>query len=50
VGSRIRFAGTLADAKLMGDGGVQITTRVTVELEGSDRPACVADILSRFYF
>lgn len=50
VGSRIRFAGTLAEAKVTSDGGVQLTTRVTVELEGSERPACVADILSRYYF
>jgi hypothetical protein len=28
---------------------VQATVRVTVEIEGSDRPACVADTISRFY-
>jgi hypothetical protein len=27
---------------------VQATVRVTVEVEGSDRPACVADTISRF--
>jgi len=31
-------------------GGVQVKIRVTVEGEGSDKPACVADTLSRFYF
>jgi hypothetical protein len=29
--------------------GVQATIRVTVEIEGSDRPACVVDTISRFY-
>jgi hypothetical protein len=28
---------------------VQATVRITVEVEGSDRPACVVDTISRFY-
>jgi hypothetical protein len=28
---------------------VQATIRVTVEIEDSERPACVADTISRFY-
>jgi acyl dehydratase len=31
-------------------GGVQVRIRVIVEAEGSEKPACVADTLSRFYF
>ena len=31
-------------------GAVQTTVRVTIEIEGGDRPACVADTISRFYF
>jgi hypothetical protein len=30
-------------------GGVQATIRVTVEIEGSDRPGCVIDTISRYY-
>jgi len=48
VGSRIRGSGellTVEDVK----GGVQATVRVTVEIDGSDKPACVADTISRFY-
>jgi len=30
-------------------GGVQLASTVTVELEGSDRPACVAETLVRYY-
>ena len=31
------------------DGAVQATIRVTVEVEGGDRPACVIDTISRYY-
>lgn len=31
-------------------GGVQVKIRVTVEVEGGDKPACVADTLGRYYF
>lgn len=50
VGSRLRGVGQLLAAERTKDGGVQATIRVTVEVEGSDKPACVADTLSRYYF
>ena len=31
-------------------GGVQLTSRVTVECEGGDKPVCVAETVSRLYF
>jgi hypothetical protein len=31
-------------------GGVQVVTRNTVEIDGSDKPACVVDAVSRFLF
>ena len=30
--------------------GIQVKIRITVECEGGDKPACVADTLSRWYF
>ena len=48
VGSKIRGVVDIvdvADAK----GGVQVTTRVTVEIEGSERPALVAEWITRQY-
>ena len=48
VGSRIRGGGELVNVEEV-KGGVQATVRVTVEIEGSDKPACVADTISRFY-
>ena len=50
VGSRVRGHGQLIAAEATKDGGVQATIRVTVEIEGQDRPACVADTISRYYF
>jgi hypothetical protein len=31
-------------------GGVQVTIRITVDIEGGDKPACVADTISRLFF
>ncbi len=50
VGSRIRGTGELVRAEPIDPDAVQTTVRVTVELEGSDKPACVADIIGRYYF
>lgn len=50
VGARIRGRGELVAAEKTKDGGVQATIRVTVEIEGESRPACVADTISRYYF
>ncbi len=49
VGSRIRGRGELIAAEETKDGGVQATIRVTVEIEGSERPGCVIDTISRYY-
>ncbi|MBW5422197.1 dehydratase [Streptomyces sp. BG9H] len=50
VGSRLRATAELMDVTPTKDGGVQVTARVTVEREGSDKPACVAESVSRYYF
>ncbi|TXH05858.1 MAG: MaoC family dehydratase [Nevskiaceae bacterium] len=50
VGSRLRGKGEMIAAEKTKDGGVQATIRVTVEIEGGERPACVADTISRYYF
>lgn len=48
VGSRVRGRGELVGAEAV-KGGVQSTVRITVEVEGQDRPACVVDTISRYY-
>ncbi len=48
VGSKIRGGGELIKAEEV-KGGVQATVRVTVEIEGNDRPALIIDTISRYY-
>ncbi len=48
VGSRIRGVGELVKAE-EAKGGIQAVVRVTVEIEGVEKPACVVDTISRFY-
>ena len=48
VGSRLRGSGEVVSAEEV-KGGVQVVVRVTVEIEGSERPACVVDTISRFF-
>jgi acyl dehydratase len=47
VGSRIRAGAELLAVQEI-EGGVQATTRVTIELEGAPKPACVIESLSRY--
>ena len=49
VGSRIRAGAELVKTEDTKDGAVQATMRVTVEIEGGGKPACVIDTISRFY-
>ncbi|GGC07058.1 MaoC family dehydratase [Novosphingobium endophyticum] len=48
VGSRIRGSGEIVAVEEI-KGAIQSTVRVTVEIEGSDRPACVIDTISRYF-
>jgi acyl dehydratase len=49
AGSRIRALGELASAQAV-DGGVDVVVRGTIEIEGHAKPACVAEMVSRFLF
>jgi len=49
VGSRVRMSSEIVDVTDI-PGGVQVITRNTVEIDGSDKPACVVDSISRFLF
>ncbi|MBM3671994.1 MAG: MaoC family dehydratase [Actinobacteria bacterium] len=49
VGSRIRMGCEILEVDDV-PGGVQVVTRNTVEVEGSDKPACVVDAVSRLFF
>ena len=47
-GSRIRALVTLQSVDAV-SGGFQVTWQATIEREGSDKPACVADWIVRYY-
>ena len=47
VGSRIRGGAEIAAVEEI-PGGVQTTITITIEVEGSDKPACVIESLSRW--
>jgi acyl dehydratase len=47
AGARIRGTAEVTEVEDVGGGWWQIVTRFTVEVEGSDKPACVADSVGR---
>lgn len=50
VGARIRVRSELADATAVDAGTVNLTVRHTVEIEGADKPAAVAEMIARVLF
>lgn len=50
VGKRIRARSKLIDVQEIGDEAVQMTYQQTIEIEGEDKPACVAETIGRVYF
>lgn len=50
VGARVRGHGEVVAAETVKGDGVQVTVRMTVQIEGSDKPGCVVDTISRLYF
>src|ERR1700758_3010790 len=50
AGSRVRGRFVLTEAKLRNDKELQSRTNVTVEIEGEDKPALVADWVGLIYF
>ena len=48
VGARIRGVGEIISIEEI-KGAIQSVVRVTVEIEGSEKPACVVDTISRYF-
>ena len=46
VGGKIRLTATLTDVA-EAKGGLQVTVSAVIELEGSDKPACVSELILR---
>ncbi|MFO0509523.1 MAG: MaoC family dehydratase [Gammaproteobacteria bacterium] len=49
VGARIRGRFTLLEAAQVAPGVLQVKERYTVEIDGGEKPACIADSLYRLY-
>jgi acyl dehydratase len=49
VGSELRARIRLKAYDELPDGGVQMTTEVTIERKGSDKPGCGAETIARRY-
>ena len=49
-GTRVRGRAEIVSVEDVGGGAVQVKIRVTIEAEGSEKPVCVADTISRLYF
>jgi len=50
VESRIRARATISELEKLDGGAVQIVIRNVVEVEGSAKPCCLAELLARHYF
>jgi acyl dehydratase len=50
VGKRVRMRSKLLDVQEIGENAVQMKYQQTVEVEGQEKPGCVAETLSRIYF
>lgn len=48
-GSRIRMSGKIANVEEMPSGGVKLFMECTIELEGEEKPACIAELISVIY-
>jgi acyl dehydratase len=48
AGARIRATAEVVELEEVGNGWWQMVTRFTVEVEGSEKPCCVADSVARF--
>jgi acyl dehydratase len=49
VGAKVRLAARVAEIKDVPDNGVQMALDFTVEIDGGDKPACVAQVIYRQY-
>ena len=49
AGSKVRARAKLIAAEPMDKGGVRLTNQVTIEIDGQERPACVAETMSIVY-
>ncbi len=50
AGSKVRTRSRLAEVNKVNDECIQVVQEVTIEIDGQEKPACVAETVSRYYF
>ncbi|HZQ59579.1 MAG TPA: MaoC family dehydratase [Acidimicrobiales bacterium] len=50
VGAKVRAGALLKEVTDVGGGGLQLVLEATFEVQGADKPACVAELVFRYYF
>ena len=50
AGSRVRARTELISVEEVAGNGLQVVNKITIEIEGAAKPACVAETVSRMYF
>src|SRR5258708_28845877 len=50
VDSRVRAGAELVECEDAGGGALQLVTRVSITVEGQEKPSCVAETVARMYF
>ena len=50
VGSKIRARMSPQSVEEVANNGLQVVTKVTMEIDGVEKPACVAEMVARVYF
>ena len=50
VNSWVRGSGEIVSANPIGEDGVQVTVRITVQVKDQDKPGCVVETISRLFF
>lgn len=50
VNSLVRGSGEVVAATPIGEDGVQVTIRITVQVKDQDKPGCVVETISRLFF
>ena len=50
AGCRVRSRSKLAEVDMISDDCIQVVTEVTIEIDGQENPACVAEVVIRYYF
>jgi acyl dehydratase len=50
AGSKVRTRSKLASVDQINDECFQVVTEVTIEIDGQEKPGCVAETVTRYYF